>query len=197
MLPLHVLHARPLGLTLSALAFAAIAAAQGQYPNYYPSRPGTHWTYSSGETQVVGNPVTHKGVRVTPVSHQYGSTTYSQDLLEYRPDGSVWLRGIWLKGGGSGSSGKLTWYNPPLNVYPPAPLTPGMTWASSTAGLKTTSTVTGLAAVKAGTSTYNALTISTLTNAGGKMSTQVTYFVPSVGVVRYETADGSQINLMQ
>lgn len=62
--------------------------------NYYPHAPGQSWTYANGETQLVGQPVTYKGIRVVPVNHQFGKILVRQDLLEYRPDGSVWLRGV-------------------------------------------------------------------------------------------------------
>lgn len=171
---------------LTGLLLGGAAVAGAAYPNYYPSTPGTRLTYSSGESQLIGSPVTHRGVRVTPISHQFGSTTYSQDLMEFRADGSVWMRGVI-------TGNRLSWFTAPLNVYPPGPLTPGMRWTSAGGNLKTSSTVLGLATVRQ----YNALTISTETNAGGKVSTQLTYFVPSVGVVRYQTADGSVIDLQQ
>lgn len=175
-------------LLLSALAWAA---AQGKaYPDYYPSKSGTSWTYSSGETQVVGPPQTHRGVRVVPVSHQFGGKTFTQDLLEYRPDGSVWLRGV-------NAGGRLGWYAAPLKVYPPAPLTPGQRWFSGKGNLKSVSTVTGVAAINSGGRKYNALSVRTQTNAGGRISVQTTYFVPGVGIVRYETADGAQIDLLR
>ncbi|MDV6373476.1 hypothetical protein [Deinococcus arenicola] len=175
-------------LLLSALAWAA---AQGQaYPDYYPHKSGTSWTYSNGETQVVGPAVTHRGVQVVPVSHQFGGKTFTQDLLEYRPDGSVWLRGV-------NAGGRLGWYAAPLEVYPPAPLGPGQRWFSGKGNLKSVSTVTGMAAINSGGRRYNALSIRTETNAGGRISVQTTYFVPSVGVVRYETGDGAQIDLLR
>lgn len=179
-----------LALTVTASLTWAAAQAGSAFPNYYPNKPGTRWTYSSGETQIIGTPITHKGVKVTPVSHQYGSTTYTQDLLEFRADGSVWLRGV-------NAGGRLSWYNPPLNVYPPAPLSPGMKWSGATANLKTSNTVVGVTPLKLAAGTFNALTIRTDTNAGGKISTQLTYFVPTMGIVRYETADGSRIDLLK
>lgn len=173
-------------LLLGALSLGH-AAPTGAAP-YYPYTPGTRWTYTSGETQLVGPAVVHRGVRVVPVSHLYGGRTFSQDLLELRPDGSVWLRGVH-------AGGRLSWYTSPLNVYPPGPLSPGMTWQSATGGLTSRSRVTGLSPVELGGRTLNALAIRTELTTGGKTSTQTAYFVPTLGVVRYETADGSRVEL--
>ncbi|GGL74396.1 hypothetical protein GCM10010840_10640 [Deinococcus aerolatus] len=167
------------------------AAAQGRaYPEYYPHKSGTHWTYSNGETQVVGPAVTHRGVRVVPVSHQFGGKTFTQDLLEYRADGSVWLRGV-------NTGGRLGWYAAPLNIYPPAPLTPGQRWTSASGNMTVSSAVTGVATIETSGRRYNALSIRTETSAGGRVSVQTAYFVPGLGVVRFETADGSRVNLLR
>ena len=177
----------PLLLTLTALP---PVQAAGLDPNYYPHRPGTRWTYASGEIQVVGAPVTHRGVTVVPLSHQFGSTTYSQDMLEYRADGSVWLRGV-------NTAGRLNWYSSPLLVYPAGPLSPGQTWRSSTGTVRMTVTVTGVTPLKLAAGTFNALMLRTETVTLGKTSVQFSYFVPAVGIIRYQTADGSTIDLQR
>ncbi len=176
------------GIALTLMTCLGLGSAQSS--SYYPNQVGTYWTYTSGEIQVVGSPVTYKDVKVTPISHQYGGKTYSQDLMEYRSDGSVWLRGI-------NSNGKLNWYNPPLNVYPPAPLTAGKRWTSFTKNLQITNTVVGNTPIKNSAGTFNAIVIRSETNTTGRISVQMTYFVPSIGIVRYETADGSTIDLIR
>ncbi|ANE44037.1 hypothetical protein [Deinococcus puniceus] len=182
---------------LSSLLLLTCAPGAGAAPpnGYYPQKAGLRWTYTSGETQEIGPPAVFRGVRVVPVAHQYGSTVYTQDLMEYRADGSVWLRGV-------NAGGRVNWYTPPLNVYPPGPLTPGQTWSSSSgtpgsATLKSVSRVMGVEPVRIGTTSYNALLIRTVLTSSGTQSTQLTYFVPTVGVVRYQTADGSQIDLVK
>lgn len=164
----------------------AWAAAPAQY---YPHAPGTRWTYANGETQVVGAPLKYKGLMVVPVNHQFGNVLVTQDLLEYRADGSVWLRGVNV-------NGKLQWYTPALNVYPPAPLKIGQIWNSSVGQIKSTSQVIGTQAVKSGKQTYNALMIQTSSKVSGRETVQVIYFVPTIGVVRYQTADGNLIDLL-
>ncbi|PNY83114.1 hypothetical protein CVO96_15165 [Deinococcus koreensis] len=177
---------------LALAALTALVGAQGAAPPrpYYPYLPGERWTYSSGESQVVGASVVHRGVKVTPVSHQYGSTTYTQDLLELRADGSVWLRGV-------NAGGRLTWFTAPLNVYPPGPLSPGMAWTSGSSTFRLASHVTGMSALRLSAGTFNALSIRTDTTAGGRVSTQTTYFVPTLGIVRYLAGDGSVVDLQR
>ncbi|SMB91763.1 hypothetical protein [Deinococcus hopiensis] len=175
---------------LPAAAFLLLSAAltQAHAADYYPHTSGTSWTYTSGETQLVGTAVTYKGVRVVPVNHQYGGKTFTQDLLEYRADGSVWLRGLNL-------SGKLLWYSTPLNVYPPGPLAPGQRWQSGNPTLGSAGRVTGSGAVRVPAGTYNALVIRTDLTVGGQTSSQTTYFVPGLGVVRYAPGNGSPVDL--
>ncbi|MFB9994396.1 hypothetical protein ACFFLM_20770 [Deinococcus oregonensis] len=177
---------------LSSLLLLPCASGAGAAPpnGYYPHTTGTRWTYSSGETQEIGKPAVYRGVNVVPVAHQYGSTVYTQDLMEYRSDGSVWLRGV-------NAGGRVNWYTPPLNVYPAGPLTPGQTWSSASGTLKSVSRVMGVEPLRVGKTSYNALLIRTVLTSGGRQSVQLTYFVPTLGVVRYQTADGSQIDLVK
>ena len=84
---------RPPASALSLLLLLAGLSRAGA-ADYYPHASGTSWTYTSGETHLVGTATTYKGVRVVPVNHQYGGKTFTQDLLEYRPYGSDWLRGL-------------------------------------------------------------------------------------------------------
>lgn len=168
------------------LLLAAALLGHGQAgvgADYYPHAPYKYWLYSSGEMVVVGQPVQYKGISVVPTNHQFGKALVRQDLLEYRADGSVWLRGV-------NAGGKLTWYAQPLNVYPAGPLRVGQSWAMGSGQ----SRVIGTGAVKNTSGTFNALIISTET-AGSR--SQWAYFVPSVGVVRYQTADGAITDLVK
>lgn len=171
--------ATPLLLTLLLLSPALSLGV-----NYYPHQPGQSWTYANGETQRVGSAVSYRGVQVIPVNHQFGNILVRQDLMEYRADGSVWLRGVH-------QNGKLAWFAQPYNVYPPGPLRVGQGWKSGPDSVQ----VTGVKAVKTRSGTFNALVIST--TSGTQSRAQLSYFVPTIGVVGYRTADGSEVALVE
>lgn len=158
--------------------------------NYHPNTPGTTWTYSNGETQIVGKARQYKGVKVTPINHQYGNILITQDLVEYRPDGSVWLRGV-------NTSGKLSWYQKPLMIYPAGVMVPGASWKSVGGGIERVSQVTGSQGVRTKVGAYNALVIQTDTLVGNEVTTQLNYFVPTVGIVKIVTAEGAEVELVK
>ena len=164
--------------------------------SYFPNTPGTQWRYSNGETQQTGKARVIGGVNVVPVGHSVNGKLVSEDYLEYRSDG-VYLRGVQ-------AGGKLNWYLPPLQVYPASPLAPGQVWTSVTgSGLRLSGRVVGTQALRTQSGSYNALVVRSEVAAGGtvtgvqKSSTQYAYFVPGLGVVRYQTADGSTVDLLK
>ena len=55
--------------------------------------------------------------------------------------------------------------------------------------------VTGTAPLKLPAGNFNTLILRSETVTGGNTSVQLSYFVPALGIVRYETADGSRIDL--
>ena len=172
---------------LPILLLLSTALASG---TYFPSAPSTIWRYSSGETQQLGQPVTIKGVSVTPTAHQLGGRTVSEDLLEYRGSG-VYLRGVRI-------AGQVIWYNPPLTVYPSSPLTLGQRWESVSGSLKLSSRVMGNEALSIAAGNFNTLVIrSDVSSGGSSVSTQYSYFVPGLGVVRYQTASGQVVDLLK
>jgi len=179
-------------LLLPALLLTPALAAS---PAYFPNATGTQWRYSNGETQLVGKPRVIQGVSVVPVQHSVGGRLVSEDYLEYRESG-VYLRGVQ-------AGGKLNWYAPPLQVYPASPLAPGQVWTSVTGtGLRLSGRVVGTQALRTQSGSYNALVVRSEVGAGSsdgvqKSSTQYAYFVPSLGVVRYQTADGSTVDLLR
>lgn len=173
---------RGASILCTLITVGTVGMAQAAPANYYPHAAGQAWTYASGETQVVGQPVTYRGVQITPVNHQLGRTLIRQDFMEYRADGSVWLRGYH-------QGGKLTWLARPLNVYPPAPLQVGQNWKSGLDSMQ----VTGVKAVKTAAGTFNAFEIAS--RQGGTGRPQYSYFVPTVGIVQYQTAEGTVIPL--
>ncbi|WP_424949550.1 hypothetical protein [Deinococcus sp.] len=177
---------------LALLLPPALAASD----TYFPNTPGTQWRYSNGETQQAGRPRVIQGVNVVPVGHSVGGKLVSEDYLEYRADG-VFLRGVQ-------AGGKLNWYTPPLQVYPASPLAPGQVWTTTTgSGLRLSGRVVGTQALRTQSGSYNALVVRSEVAAGGaatgvqSSSTQYAYFVPGLGVVRYQTADGSMVDLLR
>lgn len=174
---------RPSLPSLFLVSVFLVSAAQAAAPaDYYPHRPGQSWTYASGETQIIGQPVQYRGAQVYPLNHQLGNVLIRQDLMEYRPDGSVWLRGFH-------QGGKLTWLTEPQNIFPPGPLRIGQRWQTGNNSVQ----VTGVQGVKTNEGTYNAYVIAT--RPGGTGRPQYQYFVPTIGVVQFNTAEGTIVPL--
>lgn len=179
--------------TLAALLIAALLGAALAQSDYYPSRDGLSWTYSSGETQVLTGPRDLGGVPVMVLTHYFGGVPISEDYLVYGAD----VRSV-----GTASGGQLLNYIPPLQVYAPQPLQPGMLWRSTTevTGLSITlaSEVLAVRGVQTPAGRFNALHIQqrTLTNSGASTTLDL-FFVPGVGVVRYVTQDGTIVDLIE
>lgn len=178
-------------LALIAVLVAAGAASAQQA--YYPSEPGLSWTYSNGETQMLSGPREVLGGPRTVLVHYFEGTPVSEEYLEY---------GDGVLSHGTAAGGEVMAYAPPLVVYPPGPLQAGDTWQTTTrvAGLEITLTseVLGPQGVQTPAGRFNALRIrqTTLTSSGGRTTLDV-YFVPSVGVVRFMTEDGTAIDLIE
>ena len=189
----------PVALSLFLLLGPALADMS---PGYFPRTPGTIWRYSSGEVQQALATKTVQGVQVTPVSHTVGAQLISVDYLEYR-GGGVFLRGVQA----AGTGGRLSWYEPPLVVYPPGPLQAGQQWSSAsvavkkgTGSLRLSGQVIGSRALTTALGSFNALVIRNDISSGNTTknpSAQYVYFVPGLGVVRYQSADGSTVDLVK
>lgn len=179
-------------VALVALLAGSLAAAQPQA--YYPSAPGLSWTYSSGETQTLSGPRTMNSREVLILTHYYDGVPISEDYLEYGADGVL--------SHGTAAAGQVYGYEPGLVVYPADPLTPGATWTSTSrmAGFNLTlsAEVVGLRGVATPAGRYNALLIrqTTLTSNGAQTLLDI-YFVPTVGIVRFVTQDGTTIDLIE
>ncbi|HZJ10296.1 MAG TPA: hypothetical protein VFD39_11415 [Trueperaceae bacterium] len=181
--------ARLLGVVaLAMLSGAALAQA------YYPAEAGMSWTYSSGETQLLSGPRDLGGRQVMVLTHYYDGVPISEDYMEYTPQGVISY--------GSAAGGEVFTYQPALIVYPQEPLASGMTWKSTTSlsgfNLTLSSEVVGLRGVATPVGRFNALLIrqTTLTSNGGQTILDI-YFVPTVGIVRFETQDGTVIDLIE
>jgi len=173
-------------LTFASLTLATSAVAA----SYFPSAPGTTWRLSNGEVQKLLQSVVMRGVRVTPLQHVIKGKLVSEDLLEFRT-GGVFLRGTRV-------GGKVTWYEPPLTVYPSSPLSPGQSWTSTSGGLTITARVLGQEALVTEAGRFNALVIrNDVTTVSGASSSSFSYFVPGLGTVRYVSGNGSTVDLLK
>ncbi len=178
-------------VALLAAVLASFAAAQDAY---YPQAPGTSWTYDSGETQTLSGPRDVDGIEATVLTHYMQGAPISEEILEHRADGVV--------SHGTAAGGRLMRYRPPLQVWPAAPLEPGTSWRSTTTvnGVDVTldSQVLGTQGVQTPAGRFNALHVrqTTLTSSGGRTELDL-FFVPTVGVVRFVTQDGTRIDLIE
>jgi len=172
---------------LSWLLLVATAAA----PNYYPHRVGMTWIYTSGEVQVLTGTKQIEGQEVWVLTHSYGGAVRYTDFLRY--DEGVWLLGVDF---GSG----VQPYDPAILLFPPAPLRVGQNWSSRVAFRGSTLVVVNkvlrIEGVEVPAGRYNAFVIrSSMTAEGGGANVVDMYFVPGIGIVRYATQDGGQIDL--
>lgn len=174
------------------LALVALSWAVAQ-PSYYPSDAGMTWTYSNGETQTLSGPRDLLGAQRMVLTHYFSGVPVSEEILTF---------GAGVVSHGTSAGGEIMPYQPPLTVYPPSPLQPGDTWQSTTrvSGIDITlsSEVVGLAGVQTPAGRFNALHVrqTTLTSSGGRTVLDL-FYVPTVGVVRFVTQDGTQIDLIE
>lgn len=178
-------------LAWACLALGAGAAAQA----YYPAHDGASWTYSSGETQTLSGPREVNGRQVMVLTHFLGGVPVSEDYLAFEA-------GAGVRSVGTASGGRVLAYAPPLLVYAPEPLAVGQQWQSTTEveGLSITLTaeVLGMRGVRTAAGRFNALQIrqQTLTSSGARTTLDL-FFVPTVGVVRFVTQDGTVVDLIE
>lgn len=170
------------------LAGAALAA------DYFPRDDGMTWTYSSGETQVLSGPRDWNGRSVMVLTHYLQGIPVSEDYLVFE-DGVVLTVG-------SASGGSAIRFDPPLVVYGGSPLQVGDQWQSTTDlgdfSITLASEVLGLRGIQTSAGRFNALQIRqrTLTSTGASTVLDI-YFVPSVGIVRFVTQDGTIVDLIE
>ena len=162
---------------------------------YYPSGDGLSWTYSSGETQVMQGPRDVDGQRVMVLTHFFEGAPVSEDYLVY--EGTDGVHSV-----GTAAGGQRFVYDPPLVVWPEAPLQPGQTWQSTTdvggVSLTLSSEVLGLRGVRTSAGRFNAFQVRqvTLTSSGARTVLDL-FFVPAVGIVRFVSQDGTTVDLIE
>lgn len=176
---------------LAVLLLTCIHSASAQQ-DYFPSEPGLSWTYSNGETQTLSGPRAVLGEELIVLTHFFEGAPVSEEYLDYSAG---------VTSHGTAAGGTVMPYSPPLTVYPPPPLRQGDSWQSTTTvgGIEITldSEVIGTVGIQTPAGRFNALRIrqTTLTSSGGRTVLEV-FFVPSIGVVRFLTQDGTAIDLI-
>lgn len=178
---------------VTLLVALVTGVASSQQEGYYPDRPGTTWTFDSGETQTLSGPREMDGVQVTVLTHYFDGMPVSEDYLVFG-DG---VRSI-----GTASGGQVVSYVPPLQIYGEPPLSVGQRWESTTRvsgfQIQLSSEVVAVRGVSTPAGRYNALQIRQITSTSSGARTLLDlYFVPTVGVVRFVTDDGTTIDLIE
>ncbi len=170
--------------------FMTFASAQEAY---YPAREGLAWTYSNGETQTFEGVKAVAGESTQVLVHYLQGTPISEDYLIYDANG---VRSI-----GTAAGGQTLVYSPSLMFFPPPPLAVGQTWASSTKvsnfDISINAEVVAVRGVQTQAGRFNALQIrqQTITSTGAQTVLDL-FFVPSIGIVRWITQDGTSIDLI-
>jgi len=178
-------------LVLSVWLGVGLVAAQA---GYYPHAEGQSWTYDSGVTQSMSGPHDLDGVDVMVLTHYLDGVPVSEDYLSYGPEG--------VRTFGSASGGQVLRYDPPLLIYPAAPLEVGANWRSTTDlgafSITLDAEVLGLRGIQTPAGRFNALQVRqrTLTSTGASTLLDL-FFVPGVGVVRFVTQDGTVVDLIE
>ncbi len=161
---------------------------------YYPVRDGLSWTYSNGETQTFSSSKEVAGEVTQVLVHYLQGTPISEDYLIYDASG---VRSV-----GTSAGGQTLLYTPYLTFYPAPPLEVGQTWTSSTRlpnfSLSFSAEVLAIRGINTPAGRFNALQIrqQTITSSGAQTILDL-YFVPSIGVVRWVTQDGTNIDLIE
>jgi hypothetical protein len=205
-------------ILLSLISFVG----QAQNEPYYPTEAGSSWFFDSGErivlqtaTETTFNTFIRDGTispeHVRVQLRRVGDAISSREILSFGD------AGVFSHGNSAGALQLV--YNPPLLVYPPAPLEVGQQWQSVTdiqaltlsgqvanqafTRVSITSTVLGIQGVETGVGRFNSLLIEQVTqldvtNADGEAepveTVRLEYFVPALGVVAF-VEDGREVVL--
>lgn len=210
--------AKTLHCTISIIIASTFCCATGlAQQNYYPIEAGSSWFFDSGERIILqtvtettfNNFIDDDSISPSQVRVQLrrtGDVISSREILSFTEDGV-------LAHGNSAVALQII-YNPPLLVYPPAPLDVGQQWQSVTdiqtrsfdgqpldqplTRVTITSTVLGIQGVETGIGRFNSLLIEQVTqldvvSADGEAepieTVRLEYFVPGLGVVAFVEDD--------
>jgi hypothetical protein len=183
---------------------------------YYPQQAGASWFYDSGEqvflervpsrtfdTFVNRDNITIDQVRVRV--RRVGEVEIAREVLSFSD------AGVFLHGSTAGALSLI--YEPPLLLYPPAPLEVGLTWRSETdvqsvlrgssesvpgvTRVALTGTVTGIQGIASPLGNFNTFVIEQVsvvdTGDAPTESVRVDYFLPTVGVVAFDEGEGMRV----
>jgi hypothetical protein len=186
-------------LLVLALSILGLAQAATSIQDYFALRPGLRWSYSNNTSQEILAVRKVNGQSVLVLKHFVEGKPTSEDYLQIVEGNGVFYYGTKAT---IGKKPQLTWYNPPLALYPKGPIEVGQTWQSSSTIGKATITLAARVISTEGLVTkagrYNALVIrSQITTSGGASSVSDAYFVPAIGTVRFVTQDGSSVELVK
>lgn len=175
------------------LCLLLLVSSQAQN-NYYPTRVGMRWVYSSGEIQEYSREDNFFGARVLVLQHTVKDQLTSEDYIVSNANGVSFL--------GTKVGQQTTRFTPPLALYPKAPMKVGMKWQTTSDignGYKITaaSEIIGTAGVKVKAGRFNAFIVrSTFYQPDGSSSTTDIYFVPTIGTVRTVYDTGESVDLV-
>jgi hypothetical protein len=186
-------------VVVAVVAVASSTVAAPSVEEYFALRPGLRWSYSNNTSQEVLAQRKVNGQNVLVLKHFVAGKPTSEDYMQFSQGGGVLYYGT---RGTVGNKPQLTWYNPPLVLYPKNPIGVGDRWQSSTAlgngTLTLTVRVVGTEGVLTQAGRYNALVVrSQINTSSGAASVTDAYFVPGIGTVRFVTQDGSSVDLMR
>ena len=179
---------------LLTLLFALLILTATAQESYFPNRDGLSWTYTNGETQTLTGPRLVNGESVMVLAHALGGVPVSEDYLLYSETGVLSL--------GTAAGGQTLVYAPPLVVYQGARLEVGDTWASTSQvgdlDITFQAEVIAVRGVSNAAGRFNTLQIrqTTVTSTGAQTTLDL-FFVPTVGVVRTVTQDGTVVDLLE
>jgi hypothetical protein len=179
--------------TLIVLLSFLVFSSQAQN-NYYPTKVGMRWVYSSGEVQEYAREITVFNTKALVLQRYVNNVLSSEDYIVSNANGVSFL--------GNKVGLDTTQFKPPLILYPKAPLKVGLKWQSTSdvgGGYKITvsTEVIGTAGVKVKAGRFNAFIIrSSFYQPDGSSTTTDLYFVPTIGTVRTVNGDGSSIDLL-
>ena len=160
---------------------------------YYPAREGLSWTYSNGETNTFTGTTIFEGYSAHVMVKYLQGLPISEEYLIYDGSGVRFV--------GTAAGGQILSYAPFLILYPPPPLQVGQVWSSAARvsgfDISLNAEVVAVRGVKTPAGRFNALQIrqQTITSTGAQTVNDL-YFVPSIGIVRWVTQDGTNIDLI-